>query len=363
MGVCKLSVNKKGISTIFVLIILVAAVAVGAAGVYVMTKDSNNNDNSKVAPDDSDKTVNGKLGIGSKLYYDLGPRTAKTIGAVPSGSLVCEVIGEDSKYYYISITNAFETRGEPYILKMHKVTGAFDWAVSQGDGKWKVTLSVYSDTKEAEYGYLDVVIDIEVGKYEFGPMIASMTITSGKYTRVASINVAKSVLVDPSDYVAPSDAGKFISYKLKIDTDSFGEKILMDADVKTTVIGKGSAGKAMVLSEIQMSASFTSGGKTDSFEIDMREAVASGSVKDLAFFDKYNLPLPANLESMTGGTAVSFDLGGKQKDAIKYSMTVEGVTLTAIYSADKTMLYEITMKANTPGFKMDISIKCTGSNL
>ena len=362
MGVGKLSVNKKGISTIFVIIILIAAVAVAAVGVYVVTKGGGD-DNSKNVPDDINKTVDGKVGIGTKFYYDLGPRTSNTIGAVPSGSLVCEIIGEDSKYFYISIPNAFDTKGDPYVLKMHKSTGAFDWAVSQGNGKWKVTLSVYSDSTDAAYGYLDVVIDIEIGNYEFGPMIASMTITSGKYTRVASINVAKSVLVDPTAYVAPSDAGKFITYKMMIDTTSRGERILMDADIKTTIIGKGSAGKNMVLTETKISASWTIGGKTDSFVIDMREAVASGSLNDLAFLDKYNLPSSSKMGSMTGGTAVSFNLDGKSKDAVRYSMTVEGVALTAIYSADKTMLYELTMNANTLLLKMDISIKCTASNL
>jgi len=364
MGCSKLSLDKRGISTILILIILVAAVAVAAVGVYVVTNNGGGNNNDGTDnPDGGDKTIESKFGVGSKFYYDLGPRTSKTIGAVPSGSLVCEIIGEDSAYFYISVQNAFDTRGDPYILKMHKTNGTFDWAESKGNGKWKATVSIYEDSAEAEFGYADVFIDIEVGNYEYGKMITSMTITSGKYTRTASIDVSKNVLADPSENAARNDLGKSISYNLEMEMKGSGFEMYMDADIKTIIIGNGSGGKYRILTESKMSFSFTIDGTKKDDNTTIRVFSESASPQNFAFFEQYGISLNTLTGGMSGGSNVSYDLNGKQVDAKKYTATVDGASVIAYFSADGKVLYGLETISNSAGSFMNISIRCIESTL
>jgi len=364
----KVSTDKSGIATLLIVVIVVVILGVAAVGAFVVLSGNDGN-NGKDGSDGNDgpgdePAVQGKLGIGSKLYFDVGTTTSKSIAAATPTSIICEVIGEDGTFYFISVPdvmNAFA--GEPYTLKMNKTTGALDWATANGTGKWTAIINIsYNPESNAS-----VTIEVTIGENTLGTVITSMKITAaGKTSINAALNVAKSTVVAPANYVPPGDVGKYIEYRLIMDMTMTAGTMTVTADytanLKVSVVGLGAAGKYLVVTELD--GSFTMAGTGTSLDktstVKVRDVTVSDSTNVLP--DEYAF----DLDGMTFVGNKTFTFGSKTVNVKEYKEIIGGETLTVQIGADKPLLYKMTLSMNevTPGSStvMTMEIKCTATN-
>ncbi|MDR0309645.1 MAG: hypothetical protein LBH88_02665 [Candidatus Methanoplasma sp.] len=330
-------IDKKGLSAIVTVIILVVAVAVVAAGVYILTKDGDKSAEEEI--------IMGEFGIGSEFYYDKG----STIGsnAVPvsatSDTFVCSVTGMDEKYYFIEAPDVF-TIGWPYFIKMHKTTGVIDWADSKGNNKWSFTIL----TMDGE----EIVFELEVRSFDFGPMIYSMKITLDSRSVSGTIDVESSVLTEPTEYIQSDEIGKYCDYLLVMTMidGPLGAEAKMEATLKMTASGIGADGKYVFVNEMHVKMTIKAAGMDDVvMDFDTRQM----------FVSDYAFDVP---DDMPAGVPGKYTFEGEQKDVYIITVTEDGMSTVFYLDIDKPIVYYAEISETYPSMHYSVTVELTGTN-
>lgn len=331
--------NEKGISTAAAVLVVVIAIAVVAAGVYVvMGKDSK---------ESGETVIQGDLGIGSKFYYPVEAAVADpapTAIYVPIKApleIVSEVIGENGSYYFFSIVNP--SSGDVYSVKMHKSTGDIDEATLTSEGYWKITITTESN---------EVIIDIKTEGYSgLGNLMSEIKITTGSTAIYATLNVNKNVILAPSEYKTSEFLDKFCDYDMDM---SIVIPLVMDltahSDMKMTVVGNAANGMYLFLMEMDMTT--TVAGVTSS--LSMKQMFAS----------EYAFDFSDDMIVLGEKTTIEFKGKTVNVQSIEYDFGYGDVAFDMVgyVGIDKPILYSAESTIDIPGALAEVTIKCVDTN-
>jgi copper chaperone CopZ len=340
-------IDKKGVSTIAVVLILVIAV-VAVAGAYLLLKDDNNNNDNDGGDgnDGGDSGIDGKMGVGTILYYDETPNLASVSTTSSAIGVTGELIGESESNYFFEYgkgTNKY------LMVETNKKTGAIGSAVEK-NGKWTIEIT-------GEDGIVTKA-EMTIGSLgDYGNVISTISVTfNGQKVFSAEVRSSGHDIVDPTEYKPSEYSGKYQKYSMDLNlTATDGSEtytMKVGGYSKATVVGTAADGMLIVLVEGEMNTESNVPEETADMEYSFREYVEVSDIQE-------QVPeWPDGLVEYVGTETIT--VANMTAQAKKYTIAsnIEGVDVsgTMHVSMDDKILYRIILEGEATDSDMTGSI-------